>query len=125
MHAASLWLGVVSVGIACSVGLTLGLIAGYFGGWVETVVMRGADMLLAFPSFLLALTILFALGQSIINVMIAVGLASVPGYTRAWFAGRCSPPGSWSTWLLRARSAALTRDSFDAISCRTSLPPSS
>ena len=78
----SLWLGVVSVGIACSVGLTLGLIAGYFGGWVETVVMRGADMLLAFPSFLLALTILFALGQSIINVMIAVGLASVPGYTR-------------------------------------------
>lgn len=78
----SLWLGLVSVGIACSVGLTLGLIAGYFGGWVETVVMRGADMLLAFPSFLLALTILFALGQSIINVMIAVGVASIPGYTR-------------------------------------------
>jgi peptide/nickel transport system permease protein len=78
----SLWLGLVSVGIACSVGLTLGLVAGYFGGWVETVVMRGADMMLAFPSFLLALTILFALGQSIVNVMIAVGLASVPGYTR-------------------------------------------
>jgi peptide/nickel transport system permease protein len=78
----SLWLGLVSVGIACSIGLTLGLIAGYFGGWLETIVMRGADMLLAFPSFLLALTILFALGQSIINVMIAVGLASVPGYTR-------------------------------------------
>ena len=78
----SLWLGLVSVGIACSAGLALGLVAGYFGGWVETVVMRGADMMLAFPSFLLALTILFALGQSVVNVMIAVGLASVPGYTR-------------------------------------------
>jgi peptide/nickel transport system permease protein len=78
----SLWLGLVSVGIASVLGLTLGLIAGYFGGWMETVIMRGADMMLAFPSFLLALTILFALGQSIINVMIAVGLASVPGYTR-------------------------------------------
>lgn len=78
----SLWLGLVSVGIASVLGLTLGLIAGYFGGWVETVIMRGADMMLAFPSFLLALTILFALGQSIVNVMIAVGLASVPGYTR-------------------------------------------
>ncbi len=78
----SLWLGLVSVGIASVLGLTLGLIAGYFGGWAETVIMRGADMMLAFPSFLLALTILFALGQSIINVMIAVGLASVPGYTR-------------------------------------------
>ena len=78
----SLWLGLVSVGIASVLGLTLGLIAGYFGGWAETIIMRGADMMLAFPSFLLALTILFALGQSIINVMIAVGLASVPGYTR-------------------------------------------
>lgn len=78
----SLWLGLVSVGIASVLGLMLGLIAGYFGGWVETVIMRGADMMLAFPSFLLALTILFALGQSIVNVMIAVGLASVPGYTR-------------------------------------------
>lgn len=78
----SLWLGLVSVGIASVLGLTLGLIAGYFGGWAETVIMRGADMMLAFPSFLLALTILFALGQSIVNVMIAVGLASVPGYTR-------------------------------------------
>jgi peptide/nickel transport system permease protein len=78
----SLWLGLVSVGIATVLGLTLGLTAGYFGGWAETVIMRGADMMLAFPSFLLALTILFALGQSIINVMIAVGLASVPGYTR-------------------------------------------
>ncbi len=44
--------------------------------------MRGADMLLAFPSFLLALTIVFALGQSLINVMIAVGISSIPGYTR-------------------------------------------
>ena len=46
------------------------------------MIMRGADMLLAFPSFLLALTILFALGQSLVNVMIAVGISSIPGYTR-------------------------------------------
>lgn len=78
----SLWLGIVSVSIACSLGLIFGILAGYYGGIVETVIMRGADMMLAFPSFLLALTILFSLGQSIVNVMIAVGLASVPGYTR-------------------------------------------
>lgn len=78
----SLWLGVVSVAIACSLGLLFGILAGFYRGAVEAVIMRGADVLLAFPSFLLALTILFSLGQSIVNVMIAVGLASVPGYTR-------------------------------------------
>jgi peptide/nickel transport system permease protein len=78
----SLWLGLISVSIACAFGLLFGLTAGYYGGWAETLIMRGADMLLAFPSFLLALTILFALGQSLINVMIAVGIASIPGYTR-------------------------------------------
>ena len=78
----SLWLGVVSVGIACSLGLLFGILAGYYRGVVEAVIMRVADVLLAFPSFLLALTILFVLGQSIVNVMVAVGLASVPGYTR-------------------------------------------
>ena len=78
----SLWLGLISVSIACVCGLLFGITAGYYGGWVDTVIMRGADMLLAFPSFLLALTIVFALGQSLINVMIAVGISSIPGYTR-------------------------------------------
>jgi peptide/nickel transport system permease protein len=78
----SLWLGLISVSIACTCGLLFGITAGYNGGWVDTVIMRGADMLLAFPSFLLALTIVFALGQSLINVMIAVGISSIPGYTR-------------------------------------------
>ena len=78
----SLWLGLISVSIACLCGLLFGITAGYYGGWVDTVIMRGADMLLAFPSFLLALTIVFALGQSLINVMIAVGISSIPGYTR-------------------------------------------
>jgi peptide/nickel transport system permease protein len=78
----SLWLGLISVTIACVCGLVFGIAAGYYGGWVDTTIMRGADMLLAFPSFLLALTIVFALGQSLINVMIAVGISSIPGYTR-------------------------------------------
>ena len=78
----SLWLGLISVSIACLCGLLFGITAGYYGGWVDTMIMRGADMLLAFPSFLLALTIVFALGQSLINVMIAVGISSIPGYTR-------------------------------------------
>jgi peptide/nickel transport system permease protein len=78
----SLRLGIVSVSIACVFGLTLGLIAGFYGRWIDAVIMRLADMVLAFPSFLLALTIAFALGPSLFNVMIAVGIASIPGYTR-------------------------------------------
>jgi peptide/nickel transport system permease protein len=78
----SLQLGLVSVGIATLFGGTLGLVSGYRGGRLDQVVMRLIDALMAFPSFLLALTMVFALGPSLFNAMIAVGITSIPGYTR-------------------------------------------
>jgi peptide/nickel transport system permease protein len=78
----SLQLGLVSVTIATIIGGTLGLISGYREDWVDLLIMRGVDILLAFPSFLLALTLVFMLGPSLFNAMVAVGISSIPGYTR-------------------------------------------
>jgi peptide/nickel transport system permease protein len=60
----------------------LGIIAGYYGRWVDVVVMRMIDLMLAFPSILLALAIVATLGRSLPNVMLAVGIATIPVYTR-------------------------------------------
>lgn len=78
----SLFVGAISVSIALFFGGTLGAIAGYFGGKVDTVIMRLLDVLLAIPVILLAITIVAALGTSIINLMIAVGTANIPGFAR-------------------------------------------
>ncbi len=78
----SLTTGVVAVAIALSLGTALGLVAGYARGWAEAVVMRGADVLLAFPGILLAIAIVAVLGPGLTNVMIAVGVAAVPVYVR-------------------------------------------
>jgi peptide/nickel transport system permease protein len=78
----SLQLGLISVSIATIFGGLLGLVAGYRGGTVDLLAMRVADVLLAFPSFLLALTLVFVLGASLTNAMLAVGIASIPGYSR-------------------------------------------
>ena len=78
----SLLIGLISVSLAVSSGLLLGLPAGYFGGWVDMLVMRVMDLMLSFPSVLLALGIVAIAGPSLFNVMLAVGIASVPSYTR-------------------------------------------
>ena len=78
----SLRLGFISVTLGAVPGVFLGLIAGYKGGWWDTVISRCMDALLAFPSILLALVVIVALGTSIENVMIAVGVATVPQYAR-------------------------------------------
>ena len=78
----SLAIGVVSVAIGLVTGTLLGLIAGYQGGRTETFIMRFVDALLAFPGILLALVVIAALGPSILNVMIAVGISTVPEYAR-------------------------------------------
>lgn len=78
----SLLIGLVSVSLAVSSGLLLGLPAGFFGGWVDMLVMRVMDLMLSFPSVLLALGIVAIAGPSLFNVMLAVGIASVPSYTR-------------------------------------------
>jgi len=79
---ASLILGFISVAIGSSVGTVLGLASGYYRGTVDTVTMRLVDAMLAFPGILLALVVIAALGPSITNAMIAVGVSSIPQYAR-------------------------------------------
>lgn len=78
----SLSVGLVVVGIGAGVGSVLGILAGYLRGTVDNVIMRVMDVLLAFPDILLALIVITMLGPGIFNVMIALGFASVPVYTR-------------------------------------------
>jgi peptide/nickel transport system permease protein len=78
----SLVIGLISVGIASVIGVTVGLISGYYGGWIDSVLMRIIDVMLAFPGILLALGIVSMLGPSLKNVMIAVGVSSIPTYAR-------------------------------------------
>jgi peptide/nickel transport system permease protein len=78
----SLQLGLISVGLGAVPGVLMGLIAGYVGGWADTIISRFVDALLAFPSILLALVIIAALGPSLPNVMIAVGIGTIPLYAR-------------------------------------------
>lgn len=68
--------------IGLSIGTGLGLLAGFFGGWVDTVLMRATDVMLAFPEILLTIAIVAILGPALQNTVIAVGLASVPVYAR-------------------------------------------
>lgn len=78
----SLVTGLVSVGIAATLGTLLGLVSGYYGKWADMVIMRFMDMLLAFPGILLAIAIISVLGRGLINAMIAVGLYSIPSFAR-------------------------------------------
>ncbi len=78
----SLKVGIISVGIAASFGLLFGVIAGYFEGRVDSLIMRFMDILFAFPSILLALFIVSALGPSLSNTMIAIGIVNTPVFTR-------------------------------------------
>jgi peptide/nickel transport system permease protein len=78
----SLQVGIIAVGIAASVGTFLGLIAGYGGRFPDEVIMRGMDILFAFPAILLAIAILAALGKGITNAMIAIGVVYIPIFAR-------------------------------------------
>ena len=78
----SLQLGLISVAIGGGIGVTTGLVSGYYSGWVDRIIMRGIDVMLAFPGILLALVIVAILGPDLNNAMIAVGLAAMPHYTR-------------------------------------------
>jgi len=78
----ALLVGVLSVVIALAGGLVLGTLAGYAGGWLDAVMMRGIEILLAFPYLLLALAIVAALGPGALNTTIAVGIWGVPAVTR-------------------------------------------
>jgi len=92
----SLSIGFLVVIIAVGIGTPLGALAGYFGGWLDEVIMRITDMFLAFPPLLLAIAIAAALGPSLVNAMIAIALTWWPWYTR----------------LVRAQTISLRERSF-------------
>src|SRR2546422_1605671 len=70
----SILVGMISIGIATLIGLPLGLVAGYYGGWLDAVISRAVDALLAFPSLILALAIMSVLGPNLQNAMVAIGI---------------------------------------------------
>lgn len=78
----SLGIGLISVGIGVSVGAVMGIISGYFGGIADLIIMRIIDIMLAFPSILLAIMMVAFLGPSLQNAMIAIGVLSIPVYAR-------------------------------------------
>jgi peptide/nickel transport system permease protein len=78
----SLMVGIIALSIAAVLGMSMGLIAGYFGGWASTVLMGFVDALMCFPMILLAMVIATLLGGGMKNVMIALGIAMLPGYAR-------------------------------------------
>ena len=78
----SIAIGFVAVGVAITAGTLIGLVAGYGGGRIDSVLMGAMDVMLAFPSIILAIGITTILGPSITNLMIAVGIVYVPQYAR-------------------------------------------
>jgi peptide/nickel transport system permease protein len=78
----TLVIGPLAVMIALVPGVSIGLLSGYYGRWIDLVLMRLVDILLAFPGILLALAIIAVLGPSLPSLMVAVGLSSVPTYAR-------------------------------------------
>jgi len=86
----SLPIGLLSTGISLLVGAPAGMVAAFYTGtpraWIDRLIMRGMDILLAFPTFLLALMLVTALGPSLINAMIAVGVVGIPVYARLSYA---------------------------------------
>lgn len=78
----SLAVGLVAVSIELFLGTLLGSLAGYFGGWWDTAIMRLADIMFAFPSLLFAIAVMYALGPSLFNVFIALGVTGWAGLAR-------------------------------------------
>ena len=78
----SLRIGFIAVAIGILVGVPLGAVSAYYGGWIDLLVQRIIDVMLAFPGILLAIVLVSVLGVGLENVMIAVGIVSIPVYTR-------------------------------------------
>jgi peptide/nickel transport system permease protein len=78
----SLQVGVLSIGFAIVIGGFVGAVASFAGGWVDSIVMRLMDIMLAFPALLLAIAIVTILGPGLMNMLYAIGIVSIPAYAR-------------------------------------------
>jgi peptide/nickel transport system permease protein len=103
----SLLIGVVSLGFGAAIGLTLGALAGAFGGWTDTATMRLMDMMLAIPGLLLAIGVAAAIGRSQLSVMIAIGVVNIPIFARLLRSSMLSQRES--DYVLAARALGVKR----------------
>jgi ABC-type dipeptide/oligopeptide/nickel transport system permease subunit len=78
----SLQIGLATIGFAIIIGGLIGAVAGFLGGWIDDALMRTMDVLMAFPSLLLAIAIVSALGTGLINALLAIGIVSIPRFAR-------------------------------------------
>jgi ABC-type dipeptide/oligopeptide/nickel transport system permease subunit len=78
----SLQVGLIAMAISSTVGTLVGIIAGYYGGWTDSLLSWATEVLMAFPGILLALAVIAVLGPGLVNVMIAVGIGSIPSFVR-------------------------------------------
>jgi len=99
----SLSIGLAASALTLAAGVVLGLLSGYRGGWVDAVVMRAVDVMLAVPTLLFALAIAAALGSALSNVVLAVGVAGVPRFTR--FVRGCVLSARENVYVEAARAA--------------------
>src|SRR5690606_8519145 len=103
----SLRIGVISIGIAIAFGVPLGRVSGYYGRWLDMIVQRLLDVMLAFPGSLLAIVLVSALGVGVVNVVLAVGVGSRPTHARTV---RASVPAVKEADFVPAPRAAGARD---------------
>jgi len=111
----SLTLGVVSVGLALTLGSLLGAIAGYYRGWLDNLIMRFMDIILAFPHILLAIVIVAYLGPGLTNAMMAIGIINIPRFARIVRASVMDEFGKDYVTAAKAVGATDRRVIFNAI----------
>ena len=106
----SLLIGVVSVAVGLSIGIVLGAIAGFFGGWIDSLIMRVMDIMLAVPGLLLAIGLVAVLGQGLWQIMVAVGATQIPVFARLLRGSVLATRES--DFVLAARSVGVPRRSI-------------
>lgn len=106
----SLLIGVVSLALGATAGVALGVLAGAFGGWVDTVVMRFVDIMLSVPGLLFAIAVAAMLGQSLTSVMIAIAVVNVPIFARLLRGEMLGQRGA--DYVLAARSLGISRSAI-------------
>jgi len=111
----SLTLGVVSVGLALTLGTLLGALAGYYKGWLDNLIMRFMDIILAFPHILLAIVIVAYLGPGLRNAMMAIGIINIPRFARIVRASVMDEFGKDYVTAAKAVGASDRRVIFNAI----------
>ena len=115
---ASIQAGVFATLLAMAIAIPIGLVAGYYRGWIDPVIARLTDVLLAFPFLIVAVGLAAILGPSLKNATIALGSARLPRSSGSRAARRCRC-GRRTTCALRSRTAPARRGSSGGTSCRT------